>query len=302
MAGPVASVATGTAAKFMPKSFIGSHIATKAAGMASDAFSSAVADGNTRYNETRNQPVARHEYVEAVLNEGPKAPYPLTFRGRREANITDVLEELNMPNFGLTDISDHMIQQLHGYYFGWARVYEKKPQNELVWCQAIISAITLDITQLKRIKIGQAPTKTIGLRLMTDFEDLTLEEGVKFEVIVLGFIRPPDEPAQRAALEKATKAGVQDAIDMALISEYNDVSTAQQFLDHGSWSADVATRPVLEERKTSGFQKLSETYVNTRATAQKRIDQLGLHKLGVRLEGDQNRNKADVFCGYYVAR
>jgi len=300
VAAPVASVAAGSAARFMPKSFIGSQVTSRAAGMAGHAFSSAIADGNVRYHETRNH-VPSHEDVEAILQDGPKAPYPLIFRGCRGPDITNVLEELSMPCFGLAEISDQIMQQLHGYYFGWARVYDKKSKEEPVWCQAVITVTIPDITQLKRIKIGQAPNKIVGLRLVTDFEYLPLVQGGKFEVVVLGFIRP-DDPAQRAALEAAAEGGDQSAIDAALISEFNDVSIAQQFLDHSCWSADVATRPKLEERKTSGFQKLSETYVNTRVTAQKRIDQMGLHKFGLRLEGDQNRSKTHVFSGYYVVR
>ena len=285
----------------MPKSLIGSKVMSKATGMAGSAISSVIADGNARFNEVRNQSLASREQVEAVLQEGPKSPYPITFRGRSETEMSNMLEELNMPNFCLTDVADRIMQQLHGYYFGWARAYDKKSTEEPIWCQAIISVTELDITQLKRVKLGQAPSKNIGLRLMTDFEDMTLEQGGKFEVVVLGFIRP-DEPAQRAQLERAAEAGDQDAIDAALISEFNDVSIAQQFLDHPSWSADVATRPKLEERNSSGLQRLGDTYANARATAQKKIDQVGLHKLGMRLEMDKGRSNIYAYSGYYVVR
>jgi hypothetical protein len=190
--------------------------------------------------------------------------------------------------------------RLHGFYFGWARKIEKSDKEESTWCQAIISAVLVDPSQLARAKVAHANKKTVTVRLISDLEDMPSNE-TKFEVLILGFIRP-DEPAHRVILENGLRSGDEAAHEAAMLTEVNDVKLAQDILDHPSWSSEVSTRPKLQGRKSSGLQKIGESYANARMAAQRQMDRVALHKVGVRLEADKLRDKTIVASGFYVVR
>lgn len=300
---PVTSAVQSSVQRYMP-SFWTREAATVAFGMSGveSKVGSTVETANIRFDETREKSLARIGNVGVALEEGPKSPYPVRIIGRTQSGAVNMVEELNMPVFSLTGVDEVTIQKLHGYYFGWARNMEKEKsdKDEAAWVPAIISVMPINIAQLARVNIAQANKRIITLRLICDFEDMPIN-GASYELRVLGFIRP-DEPVQRANLERGLQAGDEAAHEAAMLSEVNDVRVAQEILDHPSWSPEVAVRPKLQERKTSGFQKITDGYANTRMAAQRQMDRVPLHKVGVRLEADKLRDKAIIANGFYVIR
>ncbi|KAH8597039.1 hypothetical protein B0O99DRAFT_619191 [Bisporella sp. PMI_857] len=299
IAAPVTSVVQGSVAKYMPSVWAQQAVSTMY-GIAEQKISSAVEDGNEKRGETQNQALVSAGNIEATLDEGPRAPYPISLVGRCQSDVSIIIEGFGMPKFSLNEVADSVLQKLEGYYFGWARVYNKKSKDEVPWCQAIVSVTIPDITQLTRVKVGHTPKKNVALRLMTDFDDLTFEQE-KWEVQVMGFIRP-DNPAQCAMIKEEVGDGNQSFIDDALISEFRDISITQGMLDHPAWSVEAVMRHKLQERKTSGLQKISETVSNTRLAAQRQINLVPLHKAGVRLEAHKTPDNAAIATGFYVLR
>jgi hypothetical protein len=301
MISPVTSAVQGSIQSYMP-SFWTQEVATIAYGMSSveDKVDSTFETANSRYDETREQALARVGKVDIALEEGPKAPYPIRITGRTQTGVSNMVEELNMPVFSLIGVDEGMMHKLYGYYFGWARNIEKSEIDETAWVQAIISVVPINVSQLARINIAQANKRVLTLRLICDFEDIPAE-GALLEIHVLGFIRP-DEPIQRTNLEWGIQTGDEAAHEAAMLSEVNDVRVAQEILDHPSWSPEAAVRPKLQERKTSGFQKITGGYANTKMAAQRQMDKVPLHKVGIRLEADKLRDKAIVANGFYVMR
>lgn len=292
---PVSAVVHSEVVTFLPTWW-----ARKAAHTALGAAEIAATAGDKMIMEKGAQDEAQNAaMIEAVLEEGPQAPFPIRFSGRSKCNASDMDEELELTNFALTDVEMHEINQLQGYYFGWARQLEKKAKDERAWCQAMISVVLVDTSQIARVKVGQKALKSISVRLLDDPEDAPADNQ-KFEIQVLGLIRP-DEPVQRAKLEEAMEAHNEAAEEAALISETNDVSVAEEFLNHPSWTVEAASRPKLGDKKTSGVQKLAQGYTNTRTAASRRIEKVPFDKFGVRI-GDKAREKDIAVNGFYVVR
>jgi hypothetical protein len=291
---PVTLLVDSEVSHFLPHHWL----VRKAATTALDAGDKLILDQNSKY-EALNGSVST-EKMEAALEEGPQAPYPIRFVARTQLGASNMAEELELPNFALTDVDDEVMKELHGYYFGWTRKLEKKSQDEKPWVQAILSVTMIDVAQLARVKVGQKAWKTTSIRLLEEPDSPPLDKE-KFEIQVLGFIRP-DEPIQQAELEQGMEAGKEAAQEAALIIEQQDVGVAEEFLNHPSWSVEATMRPKANARKTSGVQIFTQGYTNTKTAAKKQIDRVDLHNVGVRTGGDKTREKFVVMNGFYVSR
>jgi hypothetical protein len=113
----------------------------------------------------------------------------------------------------------------------------------------------------------------------------------------MGFIRP-DEPVQRAKLFKGLLARDEAAAEAAMLSEVEDVSIVQTFLDHPSWSPDSMD----QVEKTTRLDKARMTFANTPTAAQKQINRVPLHKLGIRSPQDNARDKMIITNGFFIPR
>jgi len=299
MVSPVASAVQGRVQQYMP-SWSVQKAAETVYGISGveGKVHSTVGDANSRYDQVRDMSLAVAGTEELAIDQGPKPPYPLRFVGMSQAGRTDMVEELNMPNFNLTGVGEDITHKLHGYYFGWTRSLEKLPSGENAWCQAIISSTPIDLSQLTRIHVSHTSKKNISIRLITDPE--TIPPTTLLEILVFGFIRP-DEPAQRARLEKGIREGDEDATEAAMLSEINDVQLAQEILDHPAWGPDAGKRPGLEEGK-SGLKRVTDGYVDMRTKAIRQVDRVPLQKVGVRLESDKVRDRGVVGSGFFVIR
>jgi len=165
----------------------------------------------------------------------------------------------------------------------------------------VISAIPMDAAQLARASINEASKKNIMIRLIHDFGDKTQDRS-GLEVHIMGFIRP-DEPSQRAALMKGLRAGDEAAFEAAMLAEVNDVSMAQSILDQPAWSPEAAATALqARSEKPKGLERVTSGYADTRMAAQRRLDRVPLHKIGVRMPFDPMKEKAMVVNGFYVQR
>lgn len=171
---------------------------------------------------------------------------------------------------------------------------------ETSWIQAIISSTLIDSSQLARINVSCTTKKQFALHIIQEPEDESFFRSDCYEVRVMGFIRP-DEPAQRANLE-GLQAGHEPAAEASMLAEVNDISMAQEILDHPSWDPDKTEREIAQEGKMGRMEKLKKGYTDTRMAAQKQIDRVPFHKAGIRLPVEMMEDRNVMTGGFYVIR
>jgi hypothetical protein len=299
---PVTSAVQSQVKSYMPTwtSREAASVAYSVSG-ASRSVNTTVQDAENRYDQAREGSFVLVGGDELSLDRGPNSPYPIYFMGRCEPQNNENIE-FTVPRIQVAKVPDNAYRRLHGYYFGWARIALLKGENkegEESWHPAVISSLTRDASQLAQASIAEASKRFISVNLICDYED-TPQEGASIEVQVMGFLRP-DEPSQRAALYKGLQAGDEAAAEAAMLSEVNDISMAQSILDHPAWSLEA----ILErsnQQKPGGLDRIKTGYANTRMAAQRHVDRLPLHKLGVRMPADQMRDKAILTSGFFVLR
>lgn len=301
---PVTSVVQSQVQRYMP-----SWTAQEAASAtykfsgASKRIDSTVSGAENRYDQVRDGSFAMVGGEEISLDQGPNTPYPIHFLGRCEPQSIDVIE-YTLPKINVSKVSDNTYHRLHGYYFGWASVVQKgekttSAEGQDIWHQAVISSLTLDTSQLAHASIDEASKRFIAVTLISDYEN-TPQNGASIEVQVMGFLRP-DEPSQRTILNKGLQAGDEAAAEAAMLSEVNDISLTQSVLDHPAWSLE-AVRERNEQQRLGGLERVKTGYANTRMAVQRHMDQVPLHKFGVRMPVDQMKDKAILTNGFYVVR
>ena len=293
---PITSVVQNSVGRYMP-GFWTRKVASIAYGASGveGKVDNTISDANSRYDQTRDLEYTIAGPDETTLDQGPKSPYPIRFVGRSQPGEYGDHEESNIPSLTLGGVDDKVMERLHGFYFGWARLLESPISDENPWYQAIISSLPIDTTQLARANFKEASKRTITLHLITDADPFS--SNLLFEVQILGFIRP-DEPVQRATLAKGLRAGDEDAAEAAMLSEVNDLQMAQAYLDHPAWAPEITTR---EKEQMTRMEKVKTGYANTRAKAQKHIDRVPIHKLGIRAPIDAMKDKT-VVNGFYIVR
>ena len=270
-------------------------------------LNSMVGATNTPYDQERDGPFVTPESMELALEQGPIPPYPIRFAAQCQSStsMNTEAEQLDIPIINLAGVPDNVSPHLHGYYFGWSRVVSKKEKGksaevEYSWCQVIISALRIDLSQLARVNISQVDKKNITISFISDFEDPP-PDGTRLEIQVMGFIRP-DEPLQRANMDQGLQAGDEAAVEAAMFSEVNDISMAQQFLDHPFWAPDAASRAKARGEEVGKLDKVKSGFANTKMAAQRQIDRVPFAKVGMRAPGDKMKDKGVVMSGFYVQR
>jgi hypothetical protein len=301
--GPVTTIVQNRVQKYMPNKWI-QEAATKAYDKsgASDKLKSTFRTGNSHHAQ---KPLFANE--DTSLEHGPRAPYPVVFDARIEPAIRINLGHLDMPVFDLVKVSSDFSQRLHGYYFGWCRIREKVISKSVdiepsdAWCQAVISALPADVSQLSNLDMSNISTglgtKIIRVHVFCDFESPPSQSTV-LEVRIMGFIRP-DEPFQRANIQRGLQEGDEAAMEAAILTEANDASMAQGILDHPAWSPDTDSQN--QSLRPRGLERATKSFTDIRMAAQRQVGRVPT-QLGFRMpEGMMGRNGVGI-NGYYIPR
>ncbi|EKD14749.1 uncharacterized protein L3040_002822 [Drepanopeziza brunnea f. sp. 'multigermtubi'] len=284
--GPVAAVVQNRAQKFMPL-WVTQQATSLALGAvkSSDHMGTQVADG-------RNVSLDGLSWAfgtgDPSIEEGPQAPYPLRFMANSEP-ATIGTEQFNMPGMVLTGIPINIGQHLSGYFLGWAR-FVKQPMmrkssriEDETWFPAVISALPTTTVPGK---------KDVIVRLTRDYDEAASDRRV-IEIRIMGLIRL-DDVMQRDAIQRGLQARDDEAAEVAMLAEMNDILLAENILDRPAWN------PEAVPRVTPRAGSSSADFI--RMGAQKQISKLPFHKLGVRCPADGVRNTPFAANGYYVRR
>jgi hypothetical protein len=300
---PVTTAVQSQVQNYMPSWWV-QEAATTAYGVsgAENRIDSTVQDANVRFEQRRDGLFETFGGVELEIEQGPKTPYPIHFTARTASGKGSEAEGSVVPTITLARVADTILQQFHGYYFGWCRFLSSKDNrspNEETWLQVVLSALPPDPALLARVSFAEANKKTFTLHVIFDPDYVSLQD-TSVEIRMMGFLRP-DEPSQRASLRKGIEAGDEAADEAKMIAEVNDVSRTQTFLAHPAWAPEVLEERAAKE-KIGGLDKAKAGYASTRMAAQRQIDRVPLHKIGVRTQTDRMKDKAIVANGFYVVR
>ncbi len=299
--GPVATAVQDKVQKYMPSWWTQEAMieAYEMSG-ASEKVGSTIENGNQRYIQNLDGSYTLAGAYDIVPELGPQPPYPVEFVARSQPDHSSHdIEPGVVSIIHLSKVPEHDAQRLHGYYFGWARPQRTKgsqDEGQETWYQTIIAALLQDPSQLTQVNIAKLNSREFTLHLL-DFFELP-DDKVNIEIQIMGFIRP-DEPTQRAKLQKGLQEDDDDASEAAILTEANDISLTQNILNQPAWVPH--SRKDLE-RSQSGFERITAEYANVRLAAQQKIDRMPLHALGVRMPVEKMKDKAIISNGYFVQR
>ncbi|KAJ5974945.1 hypothetical protein N7481_008652 [Penicillium waksmanii] len=274
------------------KVYTASGVETRVAGL----FTSSAGPGQGVAVDESVSPVA----CQLPVGDGPQAPFPLTFKARGQIdNSAPFNSPTDTPKLTLTSTPDWVIEQLRGYFFGWARFdasTEKDPSLGS-WSPMILAVRNLDPLRASRVNISQISKHVVTLRLL---DEVPIQTS-KVQIRVLGFLRvevPPPRGSTSQELADAQAA----AGEAAVLADAYDADVVQNTLVYPGWSPETPSALEIQKQQSSWVGRTLEGYTTMRAKGQKWVDQVPLHKLGVRSETDEWRERQVAVNGFWIVR
>jgi hypothetical protein len=232
------------------------------------------------------------------VEAGPQPPFPMIFKASVQPGQISSVEPGEFPKVTLAKMPDWVVEQLRGYFFGWAR-FGAPSSKELAgpWCPAILSVRTLDPLQAARVNLAQIAKRVVSLRLL---EDVPVQSA-KVEIRVMGYLRaeiPPPTGSTSQQLAEAQAA----AAEAAVLADVYDVSVVQDTLSNPAWASERPDAHSLECQNTGWVDRTLEAYGNIQTRGQKLMEQVPLHRLGVRSAVDGIRESQVAVNGFFIVR
>ncbi|TGO22302.1 hypothetical protein BPAE_0173g00020 [Botrytis paeoniae] len=283
---PVTSTAMKVAQPFMPSE------ARKEAAMelygkigTEDMVKSTIANGNIQYKGVRS--FSYNQAGSGDNESGPRAPYPICFIARSEVEIKEG-DYFSMPTMTLSGIAEHISHQLRGHYFAWVRRRPDKGAPSLNtdnWSQTVISSLPMQASNLHKATIVEASKRIFRIHFISDCFESQTYDLKNLEIKVMGFMRPDAHPVSANDIEEE------------LVASLNDIVFAQTILDQSIFAPEMGggQERGLLERATTG-------YADVRLRAQREMDRVPLHKMGLRMEVDRLKDTGVGLNGFYVVR
>ncbi|PKX90413.1 uncharacterized protein P174DRAFT_395987 [Aspergillus novofumigatus IBT 16806] len=243
-------------------------------------------------NQGPAAPMACGQQEAISLETGPSPPYPISFKARAEAIQGEGVYD--MQRMRLSKVPDLILDRLHGFFFGWARLLSGKENSgcsDSQWYPAILAIRNLDPSQQARVNMSQVMKRVTTLRFL---EEVQLAPQSRVEVRVLGFLRP-DVPPPRGTSEEELLEAQNAAAEAAMLADACDAACAQNVLDYPAWGPDSQREAGVIDRTKEGVESM-------RARGQKIVERVPLHWLGVRSPTAEMRDRQITMNGFYVVR
>lgn len=274
---------------------------------AADKIGEQVAAFNSPYEAKRAGLFSAASKIDDDYENGPKQPYPIRFAARCDVYDEEFPERHVLSLIKLIKVPEPVTYRLSGHYFGWCSIpssrVNKNGHRWHHWYQAVIIVSPVAIDKLERVSMSRVNAKDVYIQLLED-DRKPPAIGTDIRVEVFGSLRPWD-PELEKLLAEDMEAGEDVAFETARINEMRDIEVAQTILDVPAWGANAVSRQEREAQPNPdlhGMDKLKHEYAAKRLTVQKKLDQIPLHKVGVRMPVDRMRDNAVVMNGYYVER
>ncbi|KAJ5757271.1 uncharacterized protein N7511_007453 [Penicillium nucicola] len=232
------------------------------------------------------------------IEAGPQPPFPMIFKARCQPGQTASFEPGELPRLALIKMPDWVVEQLRGYFFGWARFEassSKEPSSP--WCPAILSVRTLDPLQAARVNLAQIAKRVVALRFL---EDIPIQ-STQVEIRVLGYLRAEIPPPTGSTTQQLAEAQAA-ATEAAVLADAYDASVVQDTLSHPAWASENPDTHALQRQATGWVDRGLQFYENMQTHGQKLAQQVPLHRLGVRSAVDGIRESQVAVNGFFIVR
>lgn len=274
----------------------------------SDRVNTNLDDAGARYEEAKSLAYTCLDANEFDIEAGPVAPYPVTFNAKTDVHakppITDTTGVQKLPLIG---VPLHISQRLHGHYFAWCKMYTKamddKEQSASAWQQCIISASTAVLQEkVTNIRSQNAFKVNCAIRFI---EEVDTPPTTPMQIHIMGFIRP-ETPSSTLAHDYTTETE-----DQMVLNAY-DLEFTQSTLDHSAWHPDAS--PAFSNQRSgdslggkdpsprSLMDRSKDGYTNARLTGQRMVGQIPFHRIGVRMQTEEFKDKNIAVSGFYIPR
>lgn len=234
------------------------------------------------------------------VEEGPQPPFPMAFKARgRLAHTLTPESPGDTPRLTLTKAPDWVSEQLRGYFFGWARfdVSTAKESSMGLWCPIVLSVGSLDPLQASEVNMSKISKRVVLLRLLDEVPVQT----TKLEVRLMGFLRAEIPPPTGSTSQELADAHA-TAAEAAILADAYDASVVQTTLAHPAWDPEVPTPAELQRQEAGWVDRTREGYTNMRAKGQKWVEQVPLHRIGVRSALDEWNESQVAVNGFFIVR
>ncbi len=216
-------------------------------------------------------------------DDGPESPFPISLSGKVVRGAGQGRTETGIRTASLSGVPGDLMLRLGGIYIGWAAVHpqiglEAVSQN---WHEAII---TVGPCAYASARI--APKNVTTVHIIHDFGGETFFDST-LDVVAMAFLRPVPKP-DRARPREDIIAAVSRDIDIAVLS-----------LNRENWQPQMT----VQRMQTAKFQRsFSDLALDARDQIQKGIDNIPMHKFGVRTTGAMLKDQARGIGGMYIRR
>lgn len=277
------------------KVYSASGVETRVAGL----FTSTAGPGQAVAPDGASSPMASPDA--SPVGEGPQAPFPLTFKARGQLAQSPTLNSASpeTTRLTLTGTPDWVSEELRGYFFGWAKfdTSNEKDSPSNPWTPMILSVRTVDPLQAARVDISQISKHVVALRLLDEVPIQT----TKIQIRVLGFLRV-EVPHPRGSTSQELADAQAAAAEAAILADAYDADVVQNTLLHPTWSPETPSALEIQKQNSTWVERTKEGYTTFRAKGQKWVEQVPLHKLGVRSATDEWRERQVAANGFYIVR
>lgn len=235
----------------------------------------AVTESWQRGKAGRYDPVVHTDAVSIIgSDDGPEAPFPISFEGKVKRGSGRSTNELGIPSANLSGVRDEIKMRWKGVYAAWANIVPVKGSEDISsdWHEALVT-----IGPLRFAPPEVVVKNRVTVHLMHDFDGATFFDS-KVRVVLMGYIHPPSPP---------------DADPDDVVCEYmNDTMTTLESLGRENWSVEHASRS----------RSFSERIDGATGAVQGRVDRIPLHWVGVRSESGTMRDKVYGNGGLWIPR
>ncbi|OQE29878.1 hypothetical protein PENSTE_c002G03102 [Penicillium steckii] len=279
------------------KAYSASGVETRVAGL----FTSTASPGQSVASGGGVSPVP-DQGVSLPVEHGPQEPFPMTFKARAQLDSSQTSSNYNeTTNLTLNSIPDWVPEQLRGYFFGWAKFETSKQSDPSLstWSPIILAVRTLDPLQAARVNISQISKYVVTLRLLDDGDEPP--QSPKVQIRLMGFLRvevPPPKGSTSQELADAQAA----AAEASILADAYDADVVQSTLAHPAWSAETLSTIEIQKQNSTWVERTMDGYSAIRIKGQKLVEQVPLHKLGVRSATDEWRERQVAVSGFYIVR
>lgn len=279
------------------KAYSASGVESRVAGL----FTSSVDPGQSVASGGGMSPITGQDASLPVEN-GPQEPFPMTFKARVQLGPSQTSSNSDgTPRLTLTSVPDWVSEQLRGYFFGWAKFGTDKQSDpsSSTWSPIIVAVRTLDPLQAARVNISQISKHIVTLRLLDEVDESLTSS--KVQIRLMGFLRvevPPPKGSTSQELADAHAA----AAEASILADAYDADVVQSTLAHPAWSPETCSAAEVQKQSSTWVERTMDGYSAIRIKGQKLVEQVPLHKLGVRSATDELRERQVAVNGFYIVR